>query len=318
MVVASRVKRRALMTLMFLGVLPLPIVAYALGAYIVTRGGRSQVLVSELLLLLTVLLLACGGGFVIWRTVVSLTRVMGDDEAAAVPNLGAGLDEYREQRGPLTNSVARMLGTIERQGKELEQFAQRLDRVNRELESTKDRLREVSFTDDVTGLPDGLAFSVRLEEEMARCRRFGHPLSVVLLDLDDFTSVNDELSREGADETLRGVAQLLIGNSRAVDIVCRYGADEFAILLVETPRAGAQLYAERIGATLSTASFGHGRKVTASLGVASLGEGTATGDDLVRGAREALLQAKQAGHNSVAVWAGPGVGYRSELQVRAT
>lgn len=316
MVVASKVKRRALMTLMFLGVLPLPIVAYALGAYIVTRGSRAQVLVSELLLLLTVLLLASAGGFVIWRTVVSLTRVMSDE--AAVPNLGAGLGEYREQRGPLTNAVARMLATIERQGKELEQFAQRLDGVNRELESTKDRLREVSFTDDVTGLPDGLAFSVRLEEEMARCRRFGHPLSVVLLDLDDFTSVNDELSREGADETLRGVAQLLLGNSRAVDIVCRYGADEFAILLVETPRAGAQLYAERIGDTLSTASFGHGRKVTASLGVASLAEGTATGDDLVRGAREALLQAKRTGHNSVAVWVGPGVGYRSEPQGRTT
>jgi diguanylate cyclase (GGDEF)-like protein len=318
--VTSELKGRALMLLVFLGVLPLPIVAYALGAYVVTgrmlAGGRAQVLGGQLLLLLTVLLVASAGGFVIWRMVASLTRAM-DDEREMV-NVTGALGERGEQSGPVVNSVSRMLTTIDRQATDLEQFAQRLERANREVEWAKDRLREVSRTDEVTGLPDRHVFSARLEEEMARCLRFGHPLSVVLLALDDFTSVKDELSHEGADETLRGVAQILLGGSRAVDIVCRHGADEFAVLLVETPRSGAQVYAERIGATLSAASFGHGWKVTASLGVASLNEGATTSGELARGAREALLAARGAGKNCVAVWAGPGVGCRSEPEVRAT
>jgi diguanylate cyclase (GGDEF)-like protein len=316
----SELKHRALMLLVFLGVLPLPIVAYALGSYVVTGGmlggGRTEVLVGQFLLFLTVLLVACAGGFVIWRTMTSLARAMDDE--AEMANLAEVLGERREQGGPVVNSVSRMLATIERQAKEIEQFAQRLERANRELEFTKDRLREVSCTDDVTGLPDERGFSLRIEEEMARCRRFGHPLSVVLLDLDDFASVNGDLSRQDADETLRGVAQILLKGSRAVDIVSRLGVDEFAILLVETSRGGAEVYAERIVDTLAAASFGHGRRVTASLGVASLPEGAATSDELVQGARAALLAAKAAGKNCVALWAGPGVGCRSEREGRAT
>jgi diguanylate cyclase (GGDEF)-like protein len=323
MAVASAVRRRALVTLVFVGVLPLPIVAYALGMYVLTgallpAAPPRQLLGSQLLLFLPVLLMACAGGLMILRIVVSLERATGvDEDDEEVVNPGAVLRQPPDQGGLVVNSISRMLATIERQASELEQRARRLEAADRELESTKIRLQEASFTDDVTGLHDVRFFWLRLEEEVTRCQRFGHQLSVVLLRLDDFTSVCDELTPSAADETLRGVAQILLKASRAIDLVCRHGADEFAILLVETPRRAARVYAERVGGAISAAYWGHGRQVTASFGVSALLEGADTSDDLVRGAEEALHAARQAGKNCVAVWAGPGVGRLAEPPVLA-
>ena len=82
--------------------------------------------------------------------------------------------------------------TIEQQAAEINSFATRLDAAYKELESTNARLKETSFKDEVTGLYNRRFFSMRLEEELSRYRRFNHPVSVVLLDLDGFKAVNDE------------------------------------------------------------------------------------------------------------------------------
>src|SRR6266571_2077821 len=162
-----------------------------------------------------------------------------------------------------------------------------------------------SFRDDVTGLYNRRFFSLRLEEEISRFRRFNHPVSVVLLDLDGFKSVNDEFGHAVGDETLREIAQILMKQSRGINVVSRYGGDEFAILLVETSKAGARLYADRIRQVVATCPFSHGKPVTASFGVASLPDDEATNsEDLFRAADEALYAAKRAGKNQVAA-AGP-------------
>jgi len=194
-----------------------------------------------------------------------------------------------------------MLATIERQTDGINQFAHRLDGAYRELEAVNGRLREASFADEVTRLYNRRFFSIRLEEEIARARRFGHELSLVFLDLDGFKTVNDELGHLAGDETLRGVALVLLGNSRGIDVISRYGGDEFAALLVETSPSGAELYAERIRDILSLHSFSHGRQVTASFGTASLGEELRSADDLIGAADGALYAAKRAGKNCVAV-----------------
>jgi len=85
-----------------------------------------------------------------------------------------------------------------------------------------------------------------LEEEISRFNRFGPPLSVILIDLDDFKAVNDDLGHTAGDDTLREVAQLMMQQSLSDNIMARYGGDEFAILLVETPKAGSSCYAERL------------------------------------------------------------------------
>jgi len=202
-------------------------------------------------------------------------------------------------------SFTGMLTTIEAQAVEINTFAARLDAAYKELEVTNAKLKETSFRDDVTGLYNRRFFSLRLEEEISRFRRFNHPVSVVLLDLDGFKSINDEFGHAVGDETLREIAQILMKQSRGINVVSRYGGDEFAILLVETSKAGARLYADRIRQVVATCPFSHGKPVTASFGVASLPDDEATNsEDLFRAADEALYAAKRAGKNQVAA-AGP-------------
>jgi diguanylate cyclase (GGDEF)-like protein len=214
----------------------------------------------------------------------------------------------------LMGPFSRILTTIEQQATEVSQYAERLDAAYKELEFSNARLKEFSFKDDVTGLYNRRFFSIRLEEEVSRYRRFNHPVSVLLIDLDGFKGVNDELGHAAGDETLRDMAEILMRHSRGINVICRYGGDEFAVLLVETPKAGARLYADRIRAVLSTHPFPHGRKLTASFGIASLPEDVSPGaEELVRAADEALYAAKRAGKNRVSVYEDVG-GTRSDSQ----
>ena len=99
------------------------------------------------------------------------------------------------------------------------------------------------------------------------------------------------------------MADILLKYSRGINVICRYGGDEFAVLLVETSKAGARLYADRIRQVLATYPFANGRRVTASFGIASLPEDVApAADDLMRAADEALYAAKRAGKNRVSVF----------------
>jgi diguanylate cyclase (GGDEF)-like protein len=164
-------------------------------------------------------------------------------------------------------------------------------------------LRELAFKVAVTGLYNRRQFfSIRLEEEVSRYRHFKHPVSVVLLELDDFKAVNDDLGYAAGDETLRGMAGILLRQTRRINVICRYGGVRFAVLLVETSKLGARLYADRVRYVLSSYQFAHRRRMTASFGVASLPEDVAPdAEELIRAAEEALYAAKRAGKNRVGV-----------------
>ena len=235
------------------------------------------------------------GSLLLWRArgarAPRATLVEGDAAAGAEP------------ASALMASFARTLGTIEQQAAEISQFATRLDTAYSELQFANERLKEYSFKDEVTGLYNRRFFTIRLEEEVSRYRRFNHPVSVVLLDLDGFKAINDELGHAAGDETLRDMAEILMRYSRGINVICRYGGDEFAVLRVETSKDGTRLYADRIRHVLSTHPFAHGRRLTASIGIASLPEDVAPGaDDLIRAADEALYAAKRAGKNRVSVY----------------
>jgi diguanylate cyclase (GGDEF)-like protein len=242
------------------------------------------------------------GAYIIWDiggTVARMAQLMASEQAIR------GLDRRKDEVGTLMGSFNKMLGTIEQQAEEINSFATRLDAAYKELESTNARLKETSFKDEVTGLYNRRFFSLRLEEELSRYRRFNHPVSVVLLDLDGFKSVNDSLGHAVGDDTLRDVAQILMKHSRGINVVSRYGGDEFAVLLVETSKAGARLYADRIREVVAKYPFSHGKILTASFGVASLPDDEAgTAEDLFRSADEALYAAKRAGKNQVAAATG--------------
>jgi diguanylate cyclase (GGDEF)-like protein len=285
--------------------MPLLVLGYVTHSYVLRQINPTDTssFFGILLLLLFTALAMFVGGFVIWdvgRAVSGMAQVLNDQ--GQLDRLGQRQDEA----GTLIQTVARMLGTIEQQAAEINSFASRLDAAYKELENTNTRLKETSFKDEVTGLYNRRFFSIRLEEEMQRHRRFNHPVSVVLMDLDGFKAVNDELGHAVGDETLRDVAQILVKHSRGINVVARWGGDEFSVLLVETSRAGARLYADRIRQVVSTHPFAHGKAITASFGIASLpDDDAATSEDLVRTADEALYTAKRGGKNQVAITQAP-------------
>jgi diguanylate cyclase (GGDEF)-like protein len=294
-----------LVALTLSSVLPVLVLAYVLYSYVLPHLGPPDLarFFGLHALLLFTLLAIIAGGYVIWdlgRSVARMAQMLADEG-----RIGE-FEHRKDDVGTLIQTVAKMLETIEQQAAEINSFASRLDAAYRELESTNTRLKETSFKDEVTGLYNRRFFSIRLEEEMQRHRRFNHPVSVVLMDLDGFKAVNDELGHAVGDETLREVAQILVKHSRGINVVARYGGDEFVVLLVETSRAGARLYADRIRQVVSTFPFSHGRSITASFGIASLPDDeVSTSEDLVRAADEALYTAKRAGKNQVATTNSP-------------
>ena len=184
MIEGHGLKRRALMALVFLGVLPLPIGAYELGAYVVTRGlpvgaATGRWLVGQLLLGLAVVVLACAGWFAIWRNTVSLARAT--DVEAQAANADPMTGERTGQERSVRESVARMLMTIERQASEIERLSNQLQGANEELASMKTCLRGAG----AAGLQDRQFFSLRLEGELSRSRRLGHPSSLVIFGFDE-------------------------------------------------------------------------------------------------------------------------------------
>ncbi len=307
--------RRLILALSLSSVIPLLVAAYGLYASALPPdpGRPARDLTWVLSLLAMGVVSAVVGGTMLWRLLsTGLPAAPSASPAPEPPALGrvtvaaAGpeptADESKGEVESLMDSFSRVLSTIEEQAAEINQYALRLDSAYKEIETSSARLKEFSFKDEVTGLYNRRFFSIRLEEEVSRYRRFNHPVSVVLLDLDGFKAVNDELGHAAGDETLRGMAEILLKHSRGINVICRYGGDEFAVLLVETSKAGAWLYADRIRYVLPTYRFSHGRRVTASFGIASLPEDVApSADDLIRAADEALYAAKRAGKNRVSV-----------------
>ena len=296
----QRVRRKILLALALCSAIPLLILTYVLYAQIVPLldpASHRLLIVGLPVLIIFVGLLMAAGGYVIWDVATAVAKTAEFISASRQLN---EMDGRRDEIGLLMGSFSRMLTTIEAQSAEINSFAARLDSAYKELEASDSRLKEFSFKDEVTGLYNRRFFAVRLEEEVSRCRRFNHPVSVVLLDLDGYKAINDELGHSAGDETLREVANILLKHSRGINVICRYGGDEFAVLLVETSKAGALLYADRIRQVLATHPFPHGRGVTASFGVASLPEDVAPAtEELIRAADEALYAAKRAGRNRV-------------------
>jgi len=296
-------RRKISLALTLSALVPLLLLGYSIFGALMSWLGHDSLfgrdaLWGQTLLVFTGLLMSAGG-LVIWDLASIVRRTA--ETVAATSGLESAVADKTDQIGVLMGSFSRMLSTIETQTGEINRFATRLDKAYRELEATNARLKEVSFKDEVTRLYNRRFFSIRLEEEVARYRRFNHPVSLVLLDLDGFKEINDELGHAAGDETLRGVSELLLKHSRGINIICRYGGDEFAVLLVETPKAGAQIYADRIRHVLAQHPFPHGR-VSASFGIASLPEDVgAAAEDLIRAADEALYAAKRAGKNRVSL-----------------
>ena len=164
-------------------------------------------------------------------------------------------------------------------------------------------VRALALHDGLTGAHNRHHLLEFLEREVARCRRHGRPLSVLLLDVDHFKRVNDERGHLAGDEVLRGLARLVAPLARREDCFARYGGEEFVLVLPETALEGARLLAERIRRRVEEEELRHdGRplRVTVSGGVAELSPGMEGPAALLAAADALLYRAKAEGRNRIA------------------
>lgn len=163
-----------------------------------------------------------------------------------------------------------------------------------------ERIRQLSYLDGLTGIFNRRFFELRIMEEIERARRAGTGMAVVMVDIDQFKKLNDEFGHLLGDEVLRQVSSLFHQQLRKIDVVCRYGGEEFAILLTQTHAQHAMGVAEKLRKLVESWQFpGVPRKVTISAGVAAFPDHGRSRDDLIRSADTGLYAAKQAGRNRV-------------------
>ena len=163
-----------------------------------------------------------------------------------------------------------------------------------------DRMKQLAYVDGLTGIHNRRYFEMRVVEELDRAGRFQGRMSIIMIDIDNFKRLNDEFGHLLGDEVLRSVSTLMKQQLRKVDVVCRYGGEEFAIVVPETSGENALRVAEKLRRQVENHHFpGVPRKVTISSGVADYPTHGITRDEVVAAADAALYQAKQAGRNRV-------------------
>ncbi len=164
------------------------------------------------------------------------------------------------------------------------------------------RVHLLSLTDELTALPNRRAFTRRLEDEVARVQRYGYPLSLALIDLDGFKSINDTYGHPAGDEVLRTFSTSILSMFRHHDMVSRYGGEEFAVLLPNTDREGSMRALRKVQkrATETTFQFNGSsmQMPTFSAGLALYKPGETPGN-LIERADSALYRAKRLGRNRI-------------------
>ena len=214
--------------------------------------------------------------------------------------------------GLLTVEVATPLGRSPRlRGRDVRILATLATEASLALDNARlhAELRDLSVTDALTGVYNHRYFQQRLQEELDRSVRRSDdahtvPVSLILMDIDYFKRVNDRFGHPSGDELLRSFAKLTARVLRSSDVVCRYGGEEFAIILPETDASEALRVAERLREAVERSNFmgADGRylgRVTASFGVESYDTGLPSRSEMIQRSDEAMYAAKERGRNQV-------------------
>ncbi len=167
-----------------------------------------------------------------------------------------------------------------------------------------EKTRASAYRDELTGLYNYRFFQECLNREILRSQWFGMPLSLVMLDLDDFKTYNNRNGHECADGVLRDIGRLLTAAVRQTDFAARYGGEEFALILSLTHKSGAEVVAERVRGLVERYRFRNAKRqqadsLTVSVGVASFPADADSPEALVKHADRALYEAKTSGRNQV-------------------
>jgi diguanylate cyclase (GGDEF)-like protein len=187
---------------------------------------------------------------------------------------------------------------------ERKQTHDRLQSQLAEIQLLQGELRERSLRDPLTGLYNRRFLQETLPHELARLKRLQHPLGLIMADIDHFKVVNDSYGHDAGDIVLQELSRLLKDNIREGDIACRYGGEEFVIVMPEASLQICQQRAEDIRTQFDSLRIDYHQyklHVTISLGVAAFPQHGTNGEEVLNRADQAMYRAKQAGRNRVMV-----------------
>jgi diguanylate cyclase (GGDEF)-like protein len=259
-------------------------------------------------------LVITGNGAVLAATVPPPTQKLGDDETADVHTGGRTYRAHLITLGPAVSLL--LLGPRGSEGlfgvgrpvlAILIWFLVAAVVLAWALARTLTRLHEQvetqAVTDPLTGLWNRRYMADTLDREVSRALRFGHPISLIIIDIDDFKKINDREGHMQGDIILEAVADVVRAATRSIDVAARYGGDELALILVETDRGGATILAERLAEQMRETEVPAREQgtmdVTISAGVATIPDSAEDLPSLVDAADRALLRAKRAGKNQI-------------------
>ena len=229
------------------------------------------------------------------QTAVPLTLQSGEGKKRTFMVNGAPiLDGTGKTRGALATFDDVTL--IEKQNTELQSMLTALEKSRDEIRRQNQELQVLATQDPLTRCLNRRAFYERFEVEFSRAQRYGHNFSCVMVDIDHFKLINDNHGHPVGDKVLQKVSSILRSCVRDSDVVCRYGGEEFCIILPETDTPGGLISAERIRRTIAAKTLS-GIRVTVSLGVSSLDSEPASPSELLSQADKALYAAKKKGRN---------------------
>ncbi len=212
----------------------------------------------------------------------------------------------------LTTEVFDLVKLVEESDERLRELETRVATVqleNLELHAKNVLLSEISARDSLTGLYNRWYVMEKIDSEMNRAVRHGHPMALLMIDLDHFKQINDSFGHPAGDQVLRSVGQVLKESCRVYDVPGRYGGEEFCIVLPDTFVKNTTMVAERIRTRLESTPLSVGDNsiiVTASIGIAGMDsvaeEGVLSANALLERADRALYAAKHHGRNRVEMW----------------
>lgn len=257
------------------------------------------------------IMMSLGGLFLMSRSIKPVENITKEAENF-MAEIGKGavvLSTTRDEGEKVSQYITHLIMETRTKMNEINGYAQ-------QLAETNTKLNELAVKDGLTGLYNHMYIKERLNYELLRAREFGHALSVIMVDIDDFKQYNDHYGHLAGDNALKEVAQTIVKNIRTIDIPARYGGEEFIAILPGAESNKGMQIAEQIRAQIAQLNFypkdmASPISLTISLGISILSEKIVSSEDLISQADDALYRSKRMGKNRVCEYISTSIETRS-------